>query len=66
MICAVEGEKWFTLSGKGRISVDEKGVTTFIPDEKADRRYMMVDSTQAAAIRGHFVEMVSEEPKSHL
>ncbi len=66
VLCAVEGDKWFTLSDKGHISVDDKGITTFTPDEKGDRRYMMVDSTQAAAILGHFVEMVTGEPESHL
>ena len=65
VLCAVEGTKWFSLSVKGNVSVDDSGRTSFTPDDKGSRRYMMVDSTGAAKTLAHFEKIISEEPLRH-
>ena len=64
LMYAVEGEKWFTMSPNGQISITDKGSTLFIATPDGDRKYMMVDTLQAKAIIEHFVELIPFNPKS--
>ena len=59
VLFALEGEKYFTLSDPGFIKVDELGTTIFTPNEKGDRRYLMVDDAQAETIKEYFVKIVT-------
>lgn len=62
LLYAVEGDKWFTVSPKGKIAVTEEGSTIFTEDEAGDRQYLSVDAEQAAAIVEYFVKTVSSKP----
>ena len=64
LMYAVEGEKWFTMSPKGQISITDEGSTLFTATPDGDRKYMMVDTLQAKAIIEHFVELIPFNPKS--
>lgn len=64
LMYAVEGEKWFTMSPNGQISITDKGSTLFTATSDGDRKYMMVDTLQAKAIIEHFVELIPFNPKS--
>ncbi len=62
VLYAVEGDKWFTVSEPGRITVSDVGSTFFTPDEKGDRRFLSVDEAQAAAVKAHFIERITTPP----
>lgn len=62
VLYAVEGDKWFTVSEPGTISVTDEGSTFFTSDEKGTRRYLSVTPEQAEAIKAHFVEVVTSVP----
>lgn len=64
LMYAVEGEKWFTMSPNGQISITDEGSTLFTATSDGDRKYMMVDTLQAKAIIEHFVELIPFNPKS--
>lgn len=64
LMYAVEGEKWFTMSPNGQISITDEGSTLFTATHDGDRKYMMVDTLQAKAIIEHFVELIPFNPKS--
>lgn len=64
LMYAVEGEKWFTMSPNGQISITDEGSTLFTATTDGDRKYMMVDTLQAKAIIEHFVELIPFNPKS--
>ena len=59
---AVEGAEWFTVSEPGIIDVSEDGLTTFTPQSDGRHRYLSVTPEQAAAIREHFVEIITRKP----
>ncbi len=59
---AVEGAEWFTVSEPGIIDVSEDGLTTFTPQSAGRQRYLSVTPEQAAAIREHFVEIITRKP----
>ena len=65
VLYAVEGGSWFTVSEPGFISVTDEGSTLFTPDPKGTRRYLSVTPDQAAAIRDHFIEMITTPPSNH-
>ncbi len=58
---AVEGESGFTVSGPGRISVDENGSTHFEPSADGDRFYLSVQGTQAEQMVRHIVELTADK-----
>lgn len=62
VLYAVEGDKWFTVSEPGRITVSDVGSTFFTPDEKGDRRFLSVDEAQATAVKAHFIERITTPP----
>ena len=59
---AVEGGDWFTVSEPGRIVVGDDGVASFQPDAEGTRRYLAVTPDQAAAIKAHFVDILTRKP----
>ena len=59
---AVEGGGWFTVSEPGTIEVSEDGITTFTPSADGRHRYLSVTPEQAAAIKEHFVEIITRKP----
>ena len=59
---AVEGGDWFTVSEPGRIVVGEDGVASFQPDTEGNCRYLAVTPDQAAAIKEHFVKILTRKP----
>ena len=65
VLYAVEGGSWFTVSEPGFISVTDEGSPLFTPDPKGTRRYLSVTPDQAAAIRDHFIEMITTPPSNH-
>ena len=62
VLYAVEGDKWFTVSPAGRITVDDSGCTHFEPCEDGNRYYLGVDSQQAEAVLARFLEIVPSKP----
>ena len=60
---AVEGGEWFTVSEAGNIEVRDDGVAVFIPDADGRCRYLAVTPEQAAAIKAHFVELITRKPE---
>lgn len=64
LLYAVEGDKWFTVSPKGRISVTDEGSTLFTEDESGDRQYLSVDAAQAKSIVDYFVATITKKPAS--
>lgn len=57
--------KYFTLSGWGNVSVDDRGFTTFTPNVNGKHIYLTLTSTQANEIKSHFVELISKAPKNY-
>lgn len=62
VLYAVEGDKWFTLSPAGDITVTDEGYTLFTPNENGTRRYLSVDQAQADSISAYFVKIISSRP----
>jgi inosine-uridine nucleoside N-ribohydrolase len=55
---------YFSLSQPGRVSVDSKSATVFIPNPQGRCRYLIIDKDQAARVRQVLVDLVSEPPLS--
>lgn len=64
LLYAVEGDKWFTVSPKGKVAVEGEGSTLFTEDEAGDRQYLSVNPEQAKAIVDYFVKVISSKPKN--
>ena len=52
----------FGLSPRGRVSVEDGGVTRFQPEEGGPHRYLTVNREQARGVRDAFADMCSEVP----
>ena len=61
---AIEGSDWFTVSDPGKIEIDDAGIASFIPDASGNRRFLAVTPEQAAAIKTHFVEILTQKPSN--
>ena len=55
---------YFSTSAPGKISVDEKGITTFTPQPGGNERYLIVDDAQRARIREAISLLMSAPPTS--
>lgn len=53
---------YFGLSEPGKISVDEKGGTTFAPAAEGKHRYLKVDKDQIVRVREALVQLASQPP----
>ena len=65
VLYAVEGDKWFTVSPNGKISVDTSGYTRFTPCEDGNRCYLSVTEEQAESILARFLEIIPAPPVKH-
>lgn len=64
VLYAVEGDAWFTMSPAGVIRVTEEGFTHFTASEQGNRYYMQTSPEQAAAIKKHFITLITSKPAS--
>ncbi len=62
VLYAIEGDKWFTVSENGIVTVDDGGHTYFTPDPEGNRKYLSVTEEQADAILKYFLEVVPQRP----
>ena len=63
MLYAVEPDSsFFSVSLPGRISVGEKGSTSFVAEKDGPHRYLLVDPAQSARIRDRFIQLVKMKP----
>ena len=63
VIAAVWPERGYFDQVKGRVSIDEKGITTFAPDENGRDVMLKVNKTQIARLRELLAVLVSEPPR---
>lgn len=64
VLYVVEGiEGYFTMSKPGKITVDNKGYTSFTEDPEGQHQYLQVSSEQAVRVKERFIELVSAKPK---
>lgn len=59
LVYAVEGGKWFGLSGYGRVGVSDAGTTVFDTMAEGRHRVLSVDKGQARALTDHIVSIVT-------
>jgi inosine-uridine nucleoside N-ribohydrolase len=63
VLWAVRPERgYFDLSGPGRVSVDEKGLTTFAETPDGKHRYLIADEVQRARSLEALVQLTSQPP----
>jgi inosine-uridine nucleoside N-ribohydrolase len=56
--------EYFTVSPNGTVAVDDKGYTTFIPNESGTRAYLQLKGDQPQKILNHFIELTTRQPKA--
>lgn len=65
VLYAVEGpENYFTISGPGDITVNDKGNTLWQDNPNGTRYYMASDSIQQQNILNRFIELITSKPKN--
>lgn len=65
VLYAVEGNNgYFSMSGNGRISVDDEGYTDFVADLEGKHQYLKVTQEQASVLQNRFIEIISSIPKN--
>ena len=65
VLFAVEGARnYFSVSEKGRVTVDAEGHTWFQSDPNGKHTYLIVNNEQAENIKNRFVELISAKPKN--
>lgn len=67
VLYVVEQDKvqdYFQSSGKGLISVDSLGATSFESKEDGKHLYLKVDSIQSELIKKRFVELIKQKPST--
>lgn len=65
VIAAIEGvDKWFSCSSRGDITVNDKGVTTFSPNQDGLYRIITVDSIQAKNVADYITSLVLQTPQA--
>ncbi|MCF0172205.1 MAG: nucleoside hydrolase [Bacteroidales bacterium] len=65
LLYAVEGERFFGLSEPGSLRVNPDGSVVYEPSEDGTFRYITVTDEQRAAIKQHFVEMITSVPAKY-
>jgi inosine-uridine nucleoside N-ribohydrolase len=55
----------FTRSEEGQITVDSRGMTSFLPKAGGRDRILYVDPQQAARMKKYFVEIITRRPANH-
>lgn len=64
VVLAVEGAERFTLTPYGRVTVDDKGHTFFVPDEKGTHRLATLTDEQAKALQEYIIQEITTKPKT--
>ena len=59
---AVQGDSLFLFSDNGRVSIDEKGITTFTKDAKGNDRYQRPNDTEW---NNRILQEIRKETKEH-
>jgi ribA/ribD-fused uncharacterized protein len=54
--------EYFDLSGRGEVSVDEKGITHFSPSSKGKCRYLIASAEQREHVKRTLVGLASQRP----
>ena len=62
VLYAVEGDKWFTVSQPGTITITEEGYSIFTPSADGTFRYLKATPEQADGINKRFQEIISLKP----
>lgn len=66
VLYVVEADKgFFGESPAGTISIDDKGITRFTPDEKGKHKYLTVTEQQREQIRDYFIDLITQKPKKY-
>ena len=55
----------FIRSEEGRIDVDERGMTSFVPQAGGRDRILSIDARQAARMKDYFVQVITRKPANH-
>lgn len=53
---------YFSVSAKGTVTVDDKGFTTFVPDETGRHQYLLVSPEQKIRVTEALVQLSSQPP----
>lgn len=65
LIYIVENSRdYFSESAKGKITVDDKGYTSFTEQAPGNHIYLTVDSIQSEKLKNRFVELITAKPKN--
>ena len=63
VLYVVEKDKnFFDTSGPGKITIDNKAITSFVPDEKGQHLYLKVNTEQAEVIKNYFINLITQKP----
>lgn len=62
VLYAVEGDKWFTVSEPGTITINEEGNSIFTPSADGRFRYLKATPEQGDAINKRFQEIITRKP----
>lgn len=54
--------EYFTQSGWGKVTVDDRGFTSFSPNVNGKHQYITLTTVQAKAIQSHFIEIITKVP----
>lgn len=66
VLYTIETDKgFFGESPTGTISIDDKGITRFTPDEKGKHKYLTVTEQQRERIREYFIDLITQKPKKY-
>lgn len=67
VLCAVrDADDYFSISCRGKVRVDERGVTRFEESAKGKHRYLVFDSSKGSEIQKLMCDLCSAEPVSLL
>lgn len=60
----LEPNKYMTLSEEGKITVNDDGITTFIPQKGGNQYYLMTNDDQNKQILDFFLKVIPSKPKN--
>ena len=62
VLYAVEGDKWFSVSEAGTITITEEGYSIFTPSADGTFRYLKATPEQTDGINKRFQEIITRKP----
>lgn len=60
----LEPNKYMTFSEEGKITVNDDGITTFIPQKGGNQYYLMTNDDQNKQILDFFLKVITSKPKN--